>query len=138
MRRAYAVAVVLGLVTTIGGLAVHAQDPPAPDSITFKYADDEGPGRLTITYVGEAEGGVSRIRVELVQGDLRLLGSGIALAIEGSRPLTTRFAFAVSGPPGTFFFQGETTSGITLSGQGTYHRLGSPEQERTWSIVIGG
>lgn len=138
MPRTHAMAVMLGLVTMIGGLALHAQDPPAPDSITFKYSDDEGPGRLTITTVGEAEGGASRIRVELVQGDLRLLGSGVAHAIEGSRPPTTRYAFAVSGPRGTFFFHGETTSGITLSGQGTYHRLGSPEREHKWSIVIGG
>jgi len=38
----------------------------------------------------------------------------------------------------SYFFQGTTISGITFSGQGTYHRVGFPQQKYEWNIVLGG
>jgi hypothetical protein len=141
MRRILLATAAIGFVATLGPSTTrpaHAQRPVTGNSLVFKYNDDDGPGRLTITTVQAAEGGTSTIRVLLEQNGGRYRGSGITSPIQRQQPSRTLYAFSITTQQGAYFFHGETISGITLSGQGTYHRVGSPEREYPWSIVIGG
>jgi Prealbumin-like fold domain len=112
---------------------------PVPPT-TFTYRDADGPGRLDLFDLGpdDATGG-RRIKISLTQNGVNYIGSGITLPLDTRLPLPTLIAFSLVSPGGpSYFFQGKTISGITLSGQGTYHQTGFPENSATWSIVLGG
>src|SRR4051794_11210004 len=115
-----------------------AQAPQNGRRLVLKYRDDDGPGRLTLISLGNGAGGASSIKVVLEQHGSRYLGSGFSQPLTAGLPARTLLAFSVASPQGAYFFRGETTSGVTLSGQGTYHRVGFPERERKWSAVLGG
>ena len=115
-------------------------DPPGiRASLTFRYQDDDGPGRLIVTDVPDAaEGEPVPIRVSLTQRGIRHDGSGVLIVLSRAAPRPRIYAFAIATPQASYFFQGRTTSGITVGGGGTYHPIGSPERPRRWSIVLGG
>jgi hypothetical protein len=114
--------------------AVYAQ------ATSFRYLDDDGQGRMSVQDVGsDAATGGRAIKVSITQNGVVYNGSGVTLQLEDEMPFTTLITFTVVAPSGrSFFFQGKTTSGITLSGQGTYHRVGFPESKFGWNIVLGG
>jgi hypothetical protein len=119
--------------------AARAQTPAPPT--VFTYHDAQGQGRFLLYDAGadDATGGRT-IKVSLTQNGLSYYGSGITLPLETTMPFKTLISFTlVSARTAiSFHFAGTTISGITLSGQGTYHRAGVPEQKATWSIVLGG
>jgi hypothetical protein len=85
----------------------------------------------------QATGG-RQIRVTLSQNGVQSVGSGIMLQLEPKMPFPTLIAFSLTNRRGqAYFFHGKTISGITLSGQGLYHPLRSPERRSAWSIVLG-
>jgi hypothetical protein len=47
-------------------------------------------------------------------------------------------ALAITSPRASYFYQGVITSGLTVDGKGTYHRVGSPQTKYDWSILLGG
>src|SRR5947209_16417288 len=136
---------IVRLVLAAAVLALAAPTKPAQASpnlpsvqpTTFTYRDADGVGRLDLFDLGpdDATGG-RQIKVSLSQNGVAYAGSGITLPLDTHLPLPTLIAFALVSPGGaSFFFQGKTISGITLSGQGTYHPTGSPESSAAWSIV---
>jgi hypothetical protein len=122
---------------------VRAQGQPAipsPQPTSFTYRDADGVGQLLMQDLGpdQATGG-HQIKITLTQNGVTYLGSGISLPLEATPPFTTLLTFSLVSPArDSYFFQGKTISGITLSGQGTYHVTGIPEQKASWSIVLGG
>jgi hypothetical protein len=131
----------LGAVAVLGPVtrsqaAVAPADPP----LTFTYQDAQGKGTMTVQDAGpDAATGGRQIRVSLLQNGVRYNGSGITYALEQSMPFTTLITFTLVSPRGvSYFFRGKTTSGITLSGQGTYNQVGSTTNPAPWSIVLGG
>jgi hypothetical protein len=123
------------LLATITAPVVRAQSPT-----TFTYHDADGNGVLTMFDLGpdEATGG-RQVKIGLTQNGVSYLGSGITLQLQTTSPYTTLITFALADPRGgSYYFQGKMISGITLSGQGTYHVTGHPENKATWSIVLGG
>src|SRR4051794_13730753 len=87
------------------------QVPTGGRALTFKYQDDDGPGRLVVEPTGADEGGASLIRVTLEQNGSRFQGSGVSYPLEARMPFRTLYAFTVTSPRGAYFFRGETTSG---------------------------
>lgn len=142
MRSAVCLAV-SALMLAVIGPAVRAQGQPAIPSVpttTFTYQDSDGPGRLDLFDLGpdDATGG-RQIKINLSQNGVSYGGSGITFPLMATSPFTTLISFAIVSPAGmSYFFQGKLTSGITLSGQGTYHPVGMPESSAAWSIVLGG
>jgi hypothetical protein len=141
MRSAYLFLWAMALAA--GGLllpAARAQDRPAEIPLTFHYRDARGTGNLSVLDVGPAEGTSGRqIKVTLIQNGARFDGSGLTLQIEKGPPYTTLITFSLVRRRGVSeTYQGEMISGITVSGQGTYHRTGSPERRQEWGIVLGG
>jgi hypothetical protein len=134
----YRLCLALALVLATGALvapAARAQNTP----LVFTYRDADGAGRLTMLDVGpDAATGGRQIKVSIEQNGNRFDGSGISFQLEQNMPFTTLVTFAVTGGGVSYFFSGKTISGITLSGQGTYHRVGFPENSNQWSIVLGG
>jgi hypothetical protein len=122
--------------------ALRAQGQPNLPSVvptSFTYRDADGPGRLDLLDLGpdEATGG-RQIKINLSQNGVNYIGSGITLPLQSTPPFTTLIAFSLVSPGGmSYFFQGKLISGITLSGQGTYHQTGFPASSATWSIVLG-
>jgi hypothetical protein len=95
---------------------------------------------MTIQDLGPdpATGG-RQIRVQLQQNGVTYSGSGYTFQLEANMPQTTLISFTLVAPSGSsFVFQGKTTSGITLSGQGVYYRPRTPDQKATWNFVLGG
>jgi hypothetical protein len=131
-------AIMAAALLSLAAPAVRAQSAP-PTS--FTYHDAQGDGRFLLYDVGpdDVTGG-RQIKVSLTQNGLSYYGSGFTLPLETTMPFKTLISFTlVSVRTGiSFHFEGNTISGITLSGQGTYHRAGVPEQKATWSIVLGG
>jgi hypothetical protein len=131
---------ILAAVVTLLVPAVRAQHEITARPLVFTYRDANGPGRLTVVDLStdQATGG-RQIRVTLSQNGVQSVGSGIMLQLEPQMPFTTLIAFSLANRHGqAYFFHGKTISGITLSGQGLYHPLRSPEQRSAWSIVLGG
>jgi hypothetical protein len=122
--------------------AVRAQGggTPALHEIRFTYRDGDGQGRLSLLDLGpDAATGGRSIKVRIEQNGVTYNGSGVTLQLEETMPFTTLITFTVVAPSGrSYFFQGKTTSGITLSGQGTWHRVGFPESKFPWNSVLGG
>jgi hypothetical protein len=119
---------------------VHAQGQPADPPMVFTYRDTDGQGTLSLQDLGpdEATGG-RQVKVLLQQQGVSFLGSGITLQLESGSPFTTLITFSLASPWGvSYYFQGKIISGITVSGQGTYHRTGYPESKDSWNIVLGG
>jgi hypothetical protein len=132
-------ALALLLIATLTPQVV-AQGPASSQPISFSYRDDDGTGRLLLAELGAdpATGG-RQIKVTIVQNGVTFQGSGISLQLSDQMPFPTLLTFGIVSPRGvSYFFQGRTTSGITLSGQGTFHRTGAPEQKGNWSIVLAG
>jgi len=120
--------------------AVRAQHEITARPLVFTYRDANGPGRLTVLDLSadEATGG-RQISVTLSQNGVQSVGSGIMLRLEPQMPFPTLIVFSLTNRRGqAYFFHGKTISGITLSGQGLYHPLRSPERRSAWSIVLGG
>jgi hypothetical protein len=133
-RLRLALALVVATVAFVAP-AARAQNTP----LVFTYRDADGTGRLTMLDVGpDAATGGRQIKVSIEQNGNRFDGSGISYQLEQNMPFTTLVAFTVTGGGASYFFSGKTISGITLSGQGTYHRVGFPENSNQWSIVLGG
>lgn len=131
------------LALAIMTLALVAPVLPAAaqnNSITYNYRDADGSGRLTVTDLGaDSATGGRQIGVQLVQNGVTYRGSGIEYPLQTTMPVRTLLAFTLVSPNGrSYFFQGTTLSGITVSGQGTYHRVGFPGQKFEWNIVLGG
>jgi hypothetical protein len=132
----------VGLIAALLSLAPPAvlAQPTNPPT-TFTYHDAQGDGRFSLYDAGvdEVTGG-RQIKVSLTQNNLSYYGSGFTLPLQTNMPFKTLISFTmVSFRTGiSFHFEGNTISGITFSGQGTYHRAGVPEQKATWSIVLGG
>lgn len=142
MRYAVRLALGLGMLALLTP-RLHAVEQPAVPSTTpttFTYRDADGVGRLDVLDLGpDAATGGRQIKVSLVQNGTSFSGSGITLPLDTHSPFPTLIAFALIGPNGaSYFFQGKTISGITLSGQGTYHPTTAPENNTEWSIVLGG
>jgi hypothetical protein len=143
MRHSSRLALALTLATAVRlTLAAQAHTPivPVDPPITFSYRDADGAGRLTVQDMGAdpATGG-RQIQVSLLQNGVRYNGSGITFQLEPTMPFTTLITFTLVSPRGTsYFFRGKTTSGITLSGQGTFNRAGTTQNPSAWSIVLGG
>jgi hypothetical protein len=112
--------------------------PPSPP-LFFAYQSAPGPGVLSLQDIGPDEGtGGRQIRATLTQNGYCYSGSGTTLPLEQTPPYTTLITFTLvklRGP--SLVFQGKMISGITVSGQGTYHRAGQPEKKVGWSIVLG-
>jgi hypothetical protein len=131
---------ILAAVVTLLAPAVRAQQEITARPLVFTYQDANGPGRLTVLDLSadQATGG-RQIRVTLSQNGVQSVGSGIMLQLESRMPFPTLIVFSLTNRRGqAYFFKGKTISGITLSGQGLYHPLGSPERGSAWSIVLGG
>jgi hypothetical protein len=114
--------------------------PASSQSLNFSYHDGDGNGRLFLTDVGadQATGG-RQIKVTIVQNGVTYRGSGISLKLSDQMPFPTLLTFGLVSPGGlSYFFQGTMISGITVSANGTYHRIGVPEQKANWSIVLAG
>jgi hypothetical protein len=130
-----------GIVALSAMIAPAAQAQTAvPPPTHYNYRDAQGPGVMTIQNLGfdRALGG-NTIQVTLVQNRIRYSGSGLAFPLEGVQPPTTILAFTLLNPSGrAFFFNAREISGITVSADGTYHRVGHPERKFPWNIVIGG
>lgn len=123
--------------------ALRAQGQPNIPSVpptTFTYQDADGPGRLDLFDLGpDVATGGRQIKINLSQNGINYTGSGITLALQATSPFTTLITFALISPGGTSYsFQGKLTSGITLSGQGTYQQIGFPGTRAAWSIVLAG
>jgi hypothetical protein len=119
--------------------AARAYETAGDSPLVFTYRDADGTGRLTMLDVGpDSATGGRQIKVSIEQNGNRFDGSGISYQLEQNMPFTTLVAFTVTGGGASYFFSGKTISGITLSGQGTYHRVGFPESASPWSIVLGG
>jgi hypothetical protein len=135
----FAVRTVLALaaaLVVVAPRAVHAQSP----ATVFHYHDADGDGVLSLLDLGPdpATGG-HQIKVSLAQNGVSYLGSGITFQLDTQLPVPTLISFALVDPRGTSYqFQGKLISGITLSGQGTYNLVASPERKASWSIVLGG
>jgi hypothetical protein len=142
MRHAFGMALALTIAAALLAPAARAQAPNIPfnQPLTFSYRDVDGQGQLTVQDAGpDAATGGRQILVSLLQNGVRYNGSGITLQLEQNMPFTTLISFTLVSPRGTsYFFRGKTTSGITLSGQGSYNRVGSTQNPSTWSIVLGG
>lgn len=132
------------LVLTLAALAlvapvlpVSAQSGPTR---VVAYRDGDGSGRMTIRDLGaDAATGGRQITVQLVQDGVTYSGSGITYQLEQNMPMRTLITFTLVSPRGrSYFFQGTTASGITFSGQGTYHRVGFPGNKFEWNFVLGG
>jgi hypothetical protein len=126
----------LALVAPV--IPVAAQTGNAP--LVVAYRDGDGAGRMTIQDLGtDAATGGRQIRVQLIQNGATYTGSGLTYQLEESMPFKTLITFTLVSPAGrSYFFQGTTISGITFSGQGTYHRVGSPQLKYAWNFVLGG
>ena len=131
---------ILAVIVMLLAPAVPAQHEITARPLVFTYQDANGPGRLTVLDLSadQATGG-RQIRVTLSQNGVQFAGSGIMLQLEPRTPFPTLIAFSLTNRHGqAYFFHGKTISGITVSGQGLYHPLRSPERESAWSIVLGG
>jgi hypothetical protein len=108
--------------------------------MVFTYRDTDGPGSLSLQDLGPDEStGGRQVKVLLQQQGVNFLGSGITLQLESGSPFTTLITLSLASPWGvSYYFQGKIISGITVSGQGTYHRTGYPESKDSWNIVLGG
>jgi hypothetical protein len=142
MRNAVRLAVAM-VMLALTAPAIRAQGQPnLPSGVptAFTYRDADGPGRLDLSDVGpDAATGGRQIKINLSQNGVNFIGSGITFPLQASLPVPTLIAFSLVSPAGaSYFFQGKLISGITLSGQGTYHQTGSPENKAAWSIVLGG
>jgi hypothetical protein len=136
MRHRLRLALALVVATAaLAAQAARAQNTP----LVFTYRDADGTGRLTMLDVGpDSATGGRQIKVSIEQNGNRFDGSGISYPLDQNMPSTTLVAFTVTGGGASYFFSGKTISGITLSGQGTYHPVGFPESSAGWSIVLGG
>jgi hypothetical protein len=114
--------------------------PASAQSTVVTYRDGDGPGKMTIQDLGtDAATGGHQIQVQLVQNGTTYSGSGLTYQLEQNMPFKTLITFTLVSPNGrSYFFQGTTISGITFSGQGTYHRVGFPQQKYNWNFVLGG
>jgi hypothetical protein len=143
MRHRLTLALALAAATLVAGEACAQGTGTSPTTAkTYNYTDAQGAGQLTIDDVGAASlPGGRAIRVALLQNDRRYLGSG-TMHPSPQNSADMLLHFALVGPKGTVFvFHGVLrTSGTTVTAQGTYHRLGFPEQIATWRIlsVAGG
>jgi hypothetical protein len=133
------------LALTLAALALLAPALPVvaqtiEQPLVVTYRDGDGQGRMTIQDLGpDAATGGRQIRVQLVQNGVTYAGSGITYQLEQNMPFKTLITFTLVAPSGrSYFFQGTTASGITFSGQGTYHRVNFPGTKFEWSIVLGG
>jgi hypothetical protein len=132
------------LALALAALALIAPVAPAAaqtnQNLVVAYRDGDGSGRMTIQDLGtDAATGGHQIKVQLVQNGVTYTGSGLTYQLEESMPFKTLITFTLVSPRGrSYFFQGITISGITFSGQGTYHRVGFPEQTFEWNFVLGG
>lgn len=126
----------LALLAPVAPAAAQTTDAP----LVVAYRDGDGSGRMTIQDLGpDAATGGRQLRVQLVQNGVTYSGSGITYQLEETMPFKTLITFTLISPGGrSYFFQGTTISGITFSGQGTYHRVGFPQQSFAWSFVLGG
>jgi hypothetical protein len=93
---------------------------------------------LSLQEIGpdEATGG-RQITVVLTQNGYCYSGSGVMVPLDQTPPYRTLITFSLAklrSP--SLVFEGELISGITLSGQGTYHRDGRPEKTVGWSILL--
>jgi hypothetical protein len=138
MRWLFRLALVL-TAAALFGLDVQAQDG-ANQPLVFSYRDANGPGRLSVLDLGPGrDTDVHFVKVTLSQNGVESTGSGITRQLEPQMPFRTLIAFSLARRRGpTLFYEGTTISGITVSGQGTFHALGLPERRTDWSIVLGG
>jgi hypothetical protein len=107
----------------------------------FTYRDGDGQGRLTVQDIGpdSVNPQARLIKVVLVQNGVQYTGSGITQLLKEELPRPTLISFTLIAPTGrSYFFQGTLISGITLSADGSYHRVGFPENRFRWNIVLGG
>jgi hypothetical protein len=131
------------LALALATLALVAPVVPATaqnNTMVVTYRDADGSGRMEIQDLGpdNATGG-HQILVRLTQNGVTYSGSGITYQLEQNMPFRTLITFTLVAPSGrSYFFQGTTASGITFSGQGTYHRVGFPQQKFEWNFVLGG
>jgi hypothetical protein len=117
-----------------------ARAEPSPSSLLFfTYQSAQGPGVLSLEDVGPgAATGSRQIWVTLTQNGYCSSGPGTTRPLEQTAPYRTLITFTLAklhGP--SYVYQGTLISGITLSGQGTYHRDGKPEKSVGWSVVLG-
>ncbi|MBX6315887.1 MAG: hypothetical protein IRY99_23690 [Isosphaeraceae bacterium] len=135
MRFALHPTTVLALVV----VTLATMDVQAQDALTYIYRDEDGEGRLTVRDVGPAEGveGGHQIQVLLEQNGRRYEGTGIRYVLNPRMPVPTLLTFAITTPARAYFFQGVTTSGVTVAGKGTYHPVGAPRRRYEWSLVLG-
>jgi hypothetical protein len=104
---------------------------------TYNYLDAQGSGQLTIDDVGAAPiPGGRHVRVVLLQNDRRFVGSGTSHPV-AQNSADTLHTFSLIGPKGTVyvFHALLRSSGAMVTAQGTYHRLGFPEQIAAWRIL---
>jgi hypothetical protein len=137
MRSAVRTVIALaGAIAALPAPAARAQTPPT----VFRYHDADGDGVFSLYDLGpDSATGGRQIKVTLTQNGVTYQGSGITLQLSAQLPVPTLISFALVDPGGTSYqFQGKLTSGITLSGQGTYNLVLMPQQKSSWSIVLGG
>jgi hypothetical protein len=107
------------------------------NSRVFNYMDSDGPGVMTIDFVGP-EGfvpGASYIRVFITQNGNRYWGSGTWVPI-GNAQVALNFTLSGGFQYATYNFNGTVTTGFGgTSGEGTYSQVGFPEQTNAWSIT---
>jgi hypothetical protein len=142
MRHAVRLALTVAMLAFLAPAPRAQGQPNLPSGVpeSFTYRDADGPGRLDLFDLGpdDATGG-RQIKINLSQNGVSYSGPGLTLPLQATPPFTTLIAFSLLSPGGvSYFFQGKLISGITLSGQGTYHQTGSPENKAAWSIVLAG
>jgi hypothetical protein len=121
----YAVRLALAGIVALSAIALPAQAQTGNPPTLYTYRDSDGTGVMSIQDLGpDKSTGGNTIKVTLTQNRIRYTGSGLA--------------FTLLNPSGrSFYFSAREISGITVSADGTYHRVGFPERKYEWHILIG-
>lgn len=140
MRTASRLSLALAMLVAALPFRIARAEPTLSPPLFFTYHSSQGPGVLSLQEIGpdQTTGGQQIVAV-LTQNGCCYSGSGITVPLEQTPPYRTRITFSLAklrSP--SLVFEGELISGITLSGEGTYHRDGRPEKTVGWSIVLGG
>jgi hypothetical protein len=112
---------------------------PLNQPSTFRYADPQGMGSITLTDRGpDPVTTFDLLQVSIAQNGAIFRGSGITTPIPGAaQPFNNLVAFTVIAPNGTaFFFQGKMGLGVEFQGQGTFHPVNDPTQRANWSLLF--
>jgi len=135
----YAVRLALAGIVALSAIALPAQAQTGNPPTLYTYRDSDGTGVMSIQDLGpDKSTGGNTIKVTLTQNRIRYTGSGLAFPLEGIQPPTRILAFTLLNPSGrSFYFSAREISGITVSADGTYHRVGFPERKYEWHILIG-